>query len=191
VALLTEAQRAFTRYGVMPGALRWTGRPPTGLRLRRADVFIIPFSLMWGGFAIFWEAMVVRGGAPFFFKLWGIPFVAAGLYIMVGRFFWDSYRRGGTCYGVTADSALIVRKGIGGAIQRLYLPAITTLGLDLKADGRGTILFGDPASSRWTWNWSGASPVPAFEEIPDAQRVYELCADAQRIARETVATPVP
>lgn len=111
VALLTEAQRAFARYSVASSDLKWTGRPPSGLRLRRVDTLLIPFSLMWGGFAIFWETMALRGGAPFFFRLWGIPFVLYGIYFMIGRFFWDAYRRSTTWYGLTADSALILREG--------------------------------------------------------------------------------
>jgi hypothetical protein len=55
--------------------------------LRRADALFIPFSLMWAGFAFFWETMAIRGGAPFFFWLWGIPFILIGVWITVGRFF--------------------------------------------------------------------------------------------------------
>ncbi len=71
----------------------WCGKPRTGLTLSPGDIIVIPFSILWCGFAIFWESSVISTNAPFFFKLWGIPFVLVGLYMVIGRFFADAKAR--------------------------------------------------------------------------------------------------
>lgn len=61
--------------------LVWSGQPRGGIRLRALDVFLIPFSLLWRGFAIFWEITAITmiskapGPVAVIFRLFGIPFV--------------------------------------------------------------------------------------------------------------------
>ena len=167
--------------------LLWSGRPRQGIFLRSNDIFLIPFSLMWGGFAIFWELSVLglnpgiksANSPPVFFALWGIPFVALGLYIMFGRFFVDVAQRSKTAYGVT-NQRVIIRSGIFSQdTKSLNLRTLSDVTLSEKRDGSGTITLG-PSVGYYSWfagaAWPGMSRrlPPRFDNIPDAKRVYDL-----------------
>jgi len=167
--------------------LLWSGQPRQGVFLRGADAALIPFSLMWGGFAIFWEASVIATDAPFFFKLWGIPFVLVGLYMIFGRFFVDAKQRGKTFYGVTNERIIIVSGLLSQKIKSLNLRTLTDVSLDEKPNGKGTITFG--ATTPMTWGLGGmASPgwgrqqITSFELAEGAKSVYETIRTAQRQA---------
>lgn len=168
---------------IAPGeAVRWWGAPPTGLRLRASDGVAIPFSLLWGGFAIFWETMAVSTDGPWFFKLWGVPFVAFGLYMIVGRFFVDAFLRAQTKYAVTDRAAYVMRGGPFPVVRRLAGSALAAVSLEPASFGQGTLRFG-PAPSPFTMfsrNPTVGTPLDAFEWIGDVQHVYELVAEAGR-----------
>lgn len=163
----------------------WAGVPRQGLVLHRSDALMIPFSIMWGGFAVFWEASVLRNGAPVFFALFGVPFVLMGLYITVGRFFVDAARRARTAYGVTSERIVIETGAIGpfgGSSRSLPLRTMSEVALRERADGSGTITFGPapPNGFRVGGAWPGRPEQPAFDLIPDARRVYGIIREAQR-----------
>src|SRR4051812_43942652 len=86
--------------------LLWEGQPDKQRFLLRGW-WAIPFSLLWCGFAIFWEASAFRTNAPFYFRLWGIPFVLIGLYMVFGRFFAAAREAANTWYVVTNRRVLI------------------------------------------------------------------------------------
>ena len=70
---------------LVPGEhIVWSGQPARGLLLTSRDVFLVPFSVLWCGFAIFRTITATNGRAPGFFTLWGLMFVVAGLYFVVG-----------------------------------------------------------------------------------------------------------
>ncbi len=148
--------------------------------LRPADAFMIPFSLMWVGFAVFWEISILRTPVPGFFAIWGIPFVAMGLYITVGRFIVDSWRRARTHYAVTSDR-VIIRKN--GSLKSLSIRTLTDVALTEHRDGIGTITFGSlafPMSMLAGASWPGVPAVPTFEQISGARQVYAQIRDAQQ-----------
>ncbi len=145
---------------------------------------MIPFSLLWGGFAFFWEYSVISTGqAPVFFMLWGIPFVAIGLHFIFGRFLVDAKQRANTSYGVTNQRVIIVSGISSKKIKSLNLRSLSDLSLDERSNGSGIISFG--ASSFPTWWTSGIAwpgmpaPVPTFELTENARTVFEMIRKAQ------------
>jgi len=163
--------------------LIWAGKPKKGIVFRSSDIYLIPFSLFWGGFALFWETSVFVTGAPFFFRLWGIPFVLVGLYMMIGRFFVDAKQRANTTYGITADR-IIIKSGIfTKEIKSLNIKNLTDITLVQKADNSGTINLG-PSDLRYSMVqgivWPGAKQTPRFEFIDDVKTVYDKIVELQR-----------
>ncbi len=171
---------SISQYLAKGESLNWSGTPRQGVVLRPSDALMIPFSLLWAGFAFFWETSVFRDGAPTFFVLWGIPFVLMGLYITVGRFFHDAARRAKTEYGVT-DQRIIIA-GPRGALTSLELATLGEVNLTTKSDGSGTIVFG-PSNLMTTMYagtaWPGVKQPPSFDVIPDARRVYEIIRESR------------
>jgi hypothetical protein len=165
----------------------WSGQPKQGLALSRSDLFAIPFSLMWGGFAIFWNYGVwtdfpnTGAGDDWFFKLWGLPFLAIGLYMIVGRFFYDAWVRNRTYYAVTSERVLILRTSPTAKLTSRDIPSLPMFELTEHRDGTGTIIF-DSEDVGYSWygrnrgfGWlQPASANAQFFQIDNPRRVYEL-----------------
>ena len=158
----------------------WSGRPWQGLMLTRRDALMIPFSLVWGGFAIFWESNVVSMKAPLVFKLFGIPFVVIGLFLIFGRLPLDAWLRSRIHYALTDRRALILRDGAWGSFKALALDRLPETALLEGANGRGTIRFGAQATFRSGYGNGAGFWVPAldptaqFLRIDDVRRVFAI-----------------
>jgi len=168
----------------------WTGRPKQGLVLSGKDALLIPFSLAWGGFAIFWNVQAwsfPREGdsIDWFFPLWGLPFLAIGVYVIIGRFFHDAMIRRGLYYAVTNSRVLILRGKTASNVTSRDIQSLPMLELSERRDGTGTIVFdsdevGYLGSGRvrgWgDWTLSRGANAQFFR-IEDPRRVYELIRD--------------
>lgn len=159
--------------------IAWWGHPAQGLVFTSQDWFVLPFGLMFAGFAVFWEASVWSAPqSPVFMRLWGIPFILIGLYMVAGRFFVDAWARRRITYAVTDKRILILREGRSPKFTAMTFDQMPSVNLTERKDGRGTIRFG-PDQPAWSNNQSYSALSPAFDPTPqffaieEARSVFE------------------
>jgi hypothetical protein len=169
---------------LLPGErILWQGKPDVRGYSLRGSWFMIPFSIMWGGFAIFWEVSVIASGGPLFFALWGVPFVVIGLYMIVGRLFVARHEARNTTYAITDHRVLIV----GGAFRRtlVALDLVNLPGAELSegGGGSGSIAFGTTSGfMRMPPGWPTMGMYrnpPTFQSIPDVRGVFATLQQAR------------
>ncbi|MBE6795326.1 MAG: hypothetical protein E7533_01945 [Ruminococcaceae bacterium] len=152
----------------------WKGKPSDKHILSTSDIVFIPFSIIWCGFALFWETGVLFSDSPFFFKLFGIPFVCVGLYMLFGRFIHQKILLKETFYVLTNRRAIFYRKR---KIAYCDYLSENNIQIKLKKNGIGTISFGsaDNGFSNGDWVFGNfKSGFSEFVNIPDAQSVHRL-----------------
>ncbi len=142
---MDDPRGQLTPYLLRDEQLLWAGRPDLGKHFTQADVFLVPFSLLWGGFAIFWMGGALAAGAPLPFALFGLPFVILGLYFIFGRFVVKARRKRHTAYGLTDRRALVA---IGS--RAMSETAVERQPIDQRRSRDGKhldVVFGRPANS--------------------------------------------
>ncbi|MEW6050343.1 MAG: hypothetical protein AB1644_04680 [Candidatus Zixiibacteriota bacterium] len=184
-----EAQQIITPNLSHGERLIWAGQPRQGFFLQAADIFMIPFSLAWGGFAIFWTLTAYFSGAPWFFVLWGTPFVAVGLWLMVGRFFTDSRSRAKTYYAVTDKRVLFVKAGKNQQTTSVDLKSVGDITFVQYGSGRGSILFGvsfpyPQAAKIYAASARQGKNIPMFNQVDRAKEVYDQIMRAKDSSKE-------
>lgn len=143
---------------LLPGErLLWAGRPDPGVWFTPGDLALIPLSILWCGFAVFWESLAVTGNGGAFFIIWGVPFIAAGLYFVVGRFFYKRYRKGRTIYGITPGRAIVLT---GGRCTADSPPSGQPVRVTRSRDGRhASVTVGTALPARSPF---GRRPLPTW-----------------------------
>ncbi len=154
----------------------WSGRPKQGLMTASRDIYMIPFSILWCGFAIFWTVSATANGAPTFFTLWGIMFVCIGTYFIFGRFFHDSIIRSKTQYFVSDKRIKIIKNESETSIP---IGQWSCLKMEKFNDGTGTIKFAESGIPLPNDNDMGVwvqslDKTPQFYRISDPDYVLDL-----------------
>jgi hypothetical protein len=180
-------------------SLYWAGMPNRGVIFHSDDWYVVPFSLLWGGFAIFWETGALgywgkgpRGGVPsLFMAIWGIPFIVIGQYMIWGRFLYDAWLKRRTYYAVTNRRVMTVQEGWKRKTSSMYLEAIPSI--EREGTMTGTLWFGTKypiftgrGSGKKTRNMSRfyLGDVPVFADIEDVDCVYRVIMDLKEKARK-------
>jgi hypothetical protein len=88
----------------------WRGGPDPEVNFGPEDKFLIPLSLMWGGFAVFWEIGASEVGSGLG-SIVGIPLVVTGLYLIFGRFVYKRWSRRRTRYAISDQRIIVIRQG--------------------------------------------------------------------------------
>lgn len=155
-------------------SLLWNGVPDPRVWLTSADKFMIPSSLLWAAFVLYWEYRVVADKDGLFGAVWGGAFCAFAVYYVVGRFVYKHYRKKRTFYGITSQRAVIISGGLvrdialthrdaavrrtrdgrhasvlidgaGSGLGATYISLYANSGLDRYGQGRGPFAFYDVA----------------------------------------------
>lgn len=183
-------------------SILWAGRPNPSVIFHSDDWYLIPFSLLWGGFAIFWEAGVLgywnggfKDGTPStFMALWGIPFILVGQYMIWGRFFYDGWIKRRTYYAVTNRRILAAQNALKYKTCWIYINAIPTL--VREGSPTGTLWFGPkyPIMGGYGQKMRGTSrfavrDIPIFADIDDLDSVYRMVLDLREKSPSTPASP--
>jgi hypothetical protein len=165
----------------------WSGQPESSILFTPMDLLLVPFSLLWGGFAIFWELSVIgtfksNQPAPAFFPLFGVPFVLVGLYFIFGRFVYKSWKKKRTWYAVTNQRVLIVTQGISRTCQALSIATLPAIDKTVRSNGSGNIKFGTSPFMFTIYENSGmdffggfnGQGAPSFFDLKDVESVYRI-----------------
>ena len=147
-----EKRATFTPYLLHDEELLWSGKPSPWAIFSGQDIVMIPFSLVWGGFAIYWTSSASGMGAPPFFLLFGMLFVAIGQYLIWGRYVHRFWLRRNTTYAITDKRVFVLKEAFGENLITYPIDKLDTVILK-----QGAVLFEDPSmkfgkrKSRASW----------------------------------------
>lgn len=156
--------------------LLWSARP-NGIGLAPFAIWL--FAIPWTAFSLFWMAMaglftMGSGNGMFsFFPLFGLPFLAIGIYMLAQPFIVRG-QHGRTLYAITDQRVIRLSTGRRYKIETIEAERIQGVEADEAADGSGTLkltLANDGGGRVQQLNLLG---------VPDVAKARRLIAETAR-----------
>lgn len=160
-------------YIVANESVLWKGRPEKGNIFTRKELIMLPFSLMVCGFSLFWEYMALQTG-QLFLVIWGLPIVAIGIYMLIGRYIQSAFLRNKTFYVIT-NKKLIIKKG--NRINMYQACDLPPMEVEIHRNGNGTILFCEDVYTRRGRRRSTYIALENLKDIAQAQTAVSMMED--------------
>ena len=173
-------------------SILWASMPNPSVIFHTEDSFMIPFSLLWGGFTLFWlvEAAGIWGGksgAAHIWQLstlWGAAFALMGQYFIWGRFISDAWLKRRTYYAVTNRRILFLQLSYKRKSRVVYLDTLAEITHEGSTTGRiwlgPRIMFGSRSQSQSLSTVSISGSIPVLADIDDVDAVYHLIQDLRQ-----------
>lgn len=164
--------------------IEWCGQSNPNILFTKSDMYLIPFSLLWGGFVILWNYMVnfvagPSGHLDLVARLFGLPFLVVGLYFIFGRFIYKKWRKKNTYYAVTNKRVLCLTNTFNANLESRYIKDLPVVRKSINASGIGTVIFGEGSAMYGNTGMEALCirrelNALAFYDIHDAGSVYDL-----------------
>ncbi len=168
--------------------IHWYGKPNAWAILAIGDRFLIPFSLLCGIFAFYWEyttfnleSQIISGGPfTYLYPITGIPVILVALYLMIGRFFYKFWLKTRTTYAVSNKRLMVITQGKVRKERFQFLNHIKTILKMTDKNGAGSLTFGDLGRGGLFTNAGiflidkDFQGIVSFFDISDAEEVYQL-----------------
>ena len=157
--------------------LLWSGTP-CNTRKYKPNIFILIFLIFWNAFAILWVIGATAGGGAF--GLFGLPFIAIGVFLLYQFVFVPGKKLSRTVYAVTDTRVIILVPSKNGYDMNSYLfRTMQEINFANVKDDSGTIVFphGFASFEEYRLTMQGmysALPTDRFLLIDGVNGVYRL-----------------
>jgi len=185
-------EKELTGYLKEDEVIRWLGQPIGGIRLKDADMIVIPVTIILLGFGTVLDVQAIHYHADFIFIFFGFMITLLALYLIFPRFIVDKRKREQTYYCITSLRVLVLE--LNGRkkrkFQSLPLQAITNMQIIDKKNDEGYISFGENnALFSWLMGrfYNSTETIPGFDKIKNVAMVFEILIQA----RENVSIDYP